>query len=96
MSLLDVVSNAPVGIFPATLADSVNRYMNNEKFSIAGAFVSITFIISLLNVLISFFAFYLAFKCSCKNGNTVAHMLGACCCGIFYIVYALASGDCFN
>jgi hypothetical protein len=45
----------------------------------------------ILNLMITFFGFFLAFKCISKGGNAVGHLLGACCCGILYIAYALAN-----
>tara|TARA_B110000483_G_scaffold241733_1_gene325512 strand:- start:1450 stop:1716 length:267 start_codon:yes stop_codon:yes gene_type:complete len=45
-----------------------------------------------LNMLVSVFAFYLAGKCVMKGKNPFVHILGACCCGLFYIAYALAIG----
>jgi hypothetical protein len=49
-------------------------------------------ILHFLNLLMTFVAFFLAFKCIQKGGNAVAHILGACCCGVVYIAYALANG----
>lgn len=49
-------------------------------------------VIHLVNLFMSLFAFYLAFKCINKGKNAFAQLLGACCCGVFYIAYALASG----
>ena len=45
-----------------------------------------------LNMALSVFAFYLAGKCVSKGKNPVLHILGACCCGLFYIAYELATG----
>jgi hypothetical protein len=45
----------------------------------------------IINLMITFFGFFLAFKCISKGGNAVGHLLGACCCGILYIAYALAN-----
>jgi hypothetical protein len=46
----------------------------------------------LTSIAIGFYGFYLAFKCINKGGNAFVHLLGACCCTVFYIAYALASG----
>jgi amino acid permease len=46
-------------------------------------------IIFLLNIMITVYAFYLAFKCVRSGKNAVVHFLGACCCSLLYIAYAL-------
>jgi hypothetical protein len=54
------------------------------------------FLWGVLDVLLTFLGFYLAFKCAKMNGGGAGtmfvNMLGACCCNIFYIAYALAMG----
>jgi hypothetical protein len=45
-----------------------------------------------VDISISLVAFYLAFKCIKDGKNAFLHLLGACCCSICYIAYAIAYG----
>ena len=49
-------------------------------------------IMHILNLAIAFYAFYLAFKCIRQGKNAFVHLLGACCCSLFYVAYAIATG----
>lgn len=79
----------------AVEAISAMKKKNQEGFSVSEEESSRTFMgnfMHLLNMAISVFAFYLAGKCIMKGNNPFVHLLGACCCGVFYVAYALAIG----
>ena len=104
MSFLEIVETSPSGPL-AFVATALKRLIkpSQEKFSsnnddgsaVGGAFVGMVLVMWMVNLFITFFSFYLAFKCISKGGNPVGHLLGACCCGVFYTAYALANG-CMN
>lgn len=76
----------------STLTTITSMYCDNqENFRTADANSSSMGIFYFINMVITFFAFFLAFKCISKGGNAVGHLLGACCCGVLYIAYALAN-----
>ena len=76
----------------STLTTITSMYCDNqENFRTADANSSSMGIFYFINMIITFFAFFLAFKCISKGGNAVGHLLGACCCGVLYIAYALAN-----
>lgn len=64
---------------------------DKEKFEDASSNVDgkyyIGLMIKLANLIISLYAFYLAFKC---GGKFYPDLLAACCCSPIYIVYRLA------
>lgn len=84
--LLPSLPITPMGYIGNTLCnmqeDFISRRQNSN--STAGVF-------GFINLIVTFFAFFLAFKCISKGGSAVGHILGACCCGILYIAYALAN-----
>lgn len=70
--------------------ESKETFVTEESNSSVGVIVLLIFVLT--NIAIGFYGFYLAFKCINKGGNAFVHLLGACCCTVFYIAYALASG----
>ena len=76
-------------------AISALKKQQKESFTVTEEETSRSFMgnfMHLLNFALSVFAFYLAGKCINKGKNPVMHLLGACCCGVFYVAYALAVG----
>jgi hypothetical protein len=88
------MSLAFAGAIEAISAISAMK-QQKEGFSVSEEQSSRTFMgnfINLLTFAVSVFAFYLAGKCINKGKNPFVHLLGACCCGVFYVAYALAIG----
>ena len=83
-------------VFPAAYKlitqndESKEPFTSDESNSSVGGIVLLIFMLT--NIAIGFYAFYLAFKCISKGGNAFVHLLGACCCTVLYIAYALATG----
>lgn len=76
----------------STLTTITSMYCDNqENFKTIQDSSTTSNIFYFVNMIITFFAFFLAFKCISKGGNAVGHILGACCCGVLYIAYALAN-----
>lgn len=80
----------PVSTF---VADENDPEKNLEAVADMGKTAASFFVfVMVFNVILTLVAFYLAFKCIRNGGNAVGHLLGACCCGVLYIAYALAMG----
>lgn len=87
---LEICSNLPGGIVSSIC--SAVKASNTSKEGFAednGYTLAITLIILFVNIVVSFFSFYFAFRCIKKGGNVLGNLLGACCCGILYIAYAI-------
>lgn len=72
--------------------DENTEPFTSEENSNSSVGMIVMLIFALTNIAIGFYGFYLAFKCINKGGNAFVHLLGACCCTVFYIAYALATG----
>ena len=89
---LTILEKSPLGML-STSASIVKQFMESkEDFSSRGGAGGAMAFIWLMNLIITFFSFFLAFRCIGKGGDAFGHLAGACCCGILYIAYALASG----
>ena len=88
--------SGPGATLAMSLAKSVSGCPTEEKkegFSSnqgggGGAYV----VMWMINLFITFISFTLAFRCIAKGGSAFGHIMGACCCGILYIAYALSIG----
>ena len=93
-STLRILENAPLGLLStgatATLVEMIEpkEKFRSRRHRPGGSGV---LLIWMINIFVTFFAFVLAFRCIGKGGNAFGHLLGACCCGIIYIAYALTN-----